>query len=56
MVAKSKEVGAKKPKVQLDKLRLDKETVKTLTPAEQKQIKGGGACYRANADAPSSAF
>ena len=56
MVAKSKEGEGKKPKVKVGKLNLKKETVKSLTPTEQRQIKGGGACYRRDAGAPSSAF
>ena len=40
MVAKSKK-GGKKGKVQVGKLKLNKETVKDLTAGERKQIKGG---------------
>ena len=40
MVAKGKK-GEKKGKVNVGKLKLNKETVKDLTPRERKQIKGG---------------
>jgi hypothetical protein len=40
MVTKSK-AGENKGKVKLDKLKLNKETVKELSTDEQKQVKGG---------------
>ena len=36
---------AKRGRVQVGKLKLNKETVKDLTGAEAKRIKGGGATY-----------
>lgn len=41
MVTKSKDTGVKKKgKVKVDKLNLNKETVKDLTSREKKEIKG----------------
>jgi hypothetical protein len=40
MVAKNK-TGEKRGKVEVDKLKLKKETVKDLTGSQQKQVKGG---------------
>jgi len=50
MVAKSKtskpgEREEKKGRVKVGKLQVNKETVKNLTSAEQKGIKGGGTVY-----------
>lgn len=42
MVTRAKNTGAKKGKVKVGKLKLNKETVKDLTSSERKQIKGGG--------------
>ena len=41
MVTKSKKAGTKKGRVRVGKLKLNKETVKDLTPGDVKQIKGG---------------
>ncbi len=43
MVTKSKKTGAKKGRVKVGKLKLNKETVKDLTGSEGKKIKGGAA-------------
>ena len=40
MVTKSQKTGAKKGKVKVGNLKLNRETVKNLTPAEKKKIKG----------------
>jgi hypothetical protein len=40
MVTKSQKSGAKKGKVKVGNLKLNRETVKNLTPAEKKKIKG----------------
>ena len=40
MVSKSK-AGQKKSRVDVGKLRLNKETVKSLTPVEKRNVKGG---------------
>ena len=42
MVTKSKAEG-KKGKIQVGNLKLNKETVKDLTPQESKKIKGGAS-------------
>lgn len=41
MVTKPKGAGAKKKKVKIGKLKLNKETVKDLTGSEKEQVKGG---------------
>ena len=41
MVTKTKKGSQKKGKVNVGKLKLNKETIKGLTGSEQKQIKGG---------------
>ena len=46
--ATSKKVGTKKGKVKVGKLKLNKETVKNLTPTERRKVKGG----RLGGDAP----
>lgn len=55
MVTKSKskaETGKKKGRVKVDKLKLNKETVKDLTNSEAEKVKGGGgitikiSCYK----------
>ena len=43
MVTKSQKSGAKKGKVKVGSLKLNRETVKNLTPAEKKGVKGKGA-------------
>lgn len=43
MVTKSKKTAAKKGRVKVGKLKLNKETVKDLTGRERKKIKGGVA-------------
>ncbi len=41
MVTRSKKAGAKKGRVKVGKLKLNKETVKDLSGDRQKKIKGG---------------
>ena len=46
MVTKSK-AGPQKGKVKVSKLKLNKETVKSLTDKDAKKVKGGlGTCYK----------
>ena len=41
MVTKAKKGGKEKSRVIINKLKLDKETIKELTGSQQKRIKGG---------------
>ncbi len=41
MVTKSKKAGAKKGRIKVGKLKLNKETIKDLSGSEGKRIKGG---------------
>ena len=41
MITKSKNTGEKKGKIEVGKLKLEKQTVKDLTAGEKKQVKGG---------------
>jgi len=51
MVTKGKNAGTKKGRVKVGKLKLNRETVKDLTPSEKKGMKGGLATVRvANID------
>jgi hypothetical protein len=43
MVTKKTSEKAKKRRVKVGKLQLNKETIKELTPGKQKQVKGGAA-------------
>jgi hypothetical protein len=50
MVTKSKKTGAKKGRVKVGRLKLNKETVKDLIGSEGKKIKGGVARTPGTAD------
>jgi hypothetical protein len=41
MVTRSKKAGAKKSRVRVGKLKLNKETVKNLSGNQQRDVKGG---------------
>jgi natural product precursor len=54
MVTKAKKgTGEKKGKVKIDKLKLNKETVRNLSDSEAKKVKGG---YNSNGCGPKFSF